>query len=139
MPDGVIYAAVHTHRGDNRVMAAEARPVLGSPEGLGDVLGRSAVSHRVNTAFVGRQNATDRGRDVREARETYRFSKDWQAHEAMTDLTPYSDNFRWCVPTLRVRDENGRWRERSPAPAAGLTDHASTWREWFSRPAVQST
>jgi IS1 family transposase len=138
LPDGMAYATVHKHRENNRVVAVEARQVFGTPEALEDVLAESAASRRVNTSFVERQNATDRGRNARKARKTYRFSKDWQVHEAMTYLTLYSTNFCWCVRTLRRKDEQGRWRERSPALAAGLTDHVWTWEEWFSRPALQS-
>jgi hypothetical protein len=139
LPGDVIYATVHKHRQNNRVIAVQQKQVFGSPEGLEDVLGQSMASHRVNTSFVERQNATDRGRNARKTRKTYRFSKDWQVHEAMTYLTLYSYNFCWCVRTLRVKDERGRWQERSPAVAAKLTGHVWTWKEWFHRPAVQST
>jgi IS1 family transposase len=139
LPEEVIYATVHKHREDNRVIAVEARQVFGSPEALEDPLGESAASHGVNISFVERQNGTDRGRNARKARKTYRFSKDWQVHEAMTYLTLYGYTFCWRVRTLRLKDEQGRWRERSPALAAGLTDHVWTWREWFTRPAVQAT
>ena len=139
LPGGLIYATVHKEREANRVIAVGQRQVFGTPEGLGDLLGESAVSRRVNTSFVGRQNATDRGRNARKSRKTYRFSKDWQVHEAMTYLTLYSYNFCWCIRTLRVKDEQGHWGQRSPALAAKLTDHVWTWREWFNRPAVQST
>lgn len=139
LPDDVIYATVHKHRENGRVVAVEQRQVLGSAEALEDVLGESTASHRVNTSFVERQNGTDRGRNARKARRTYRFSKDWQVHEAMTYLTLYSYNFCWCVRTLRFKDEQGRWQQRSPALAAGLTDHVGTWSEWFNRPAVQSS
>lgn len=138
LPEAVNYATVHKHREGGRVIAVEQRQVFGSPEGLQGVLSKSAVSHRVNTSFLERQNGTDRGRNARKARRTYRFSKDWQVHEAMTYLTLYSYNFCWCVRTLRVKDEHGCWRQQSPALAAGLTDHVWTWREWFKRPAVQS-
>ena len=109
------------------------------PEALEDVLGESAASRRVNTSFVERQNATDRGRNARKARKTYRFSKGWQVHEAMTYLTLSFYNFSWCVRTLRRKDEQGRWRERSPALAAGLIEHVWTWEEWFGRPTIQSS
>lgn len=138
LPDDVIYATVHKHRENGRVIAVEQRQVFGTPEGLEDLLGESTASHRVNTSFIERQNATDRGRNARKARKTYRFSKDWQVHEAMTYLTLYSYNFCWSVRTLRVKNEEGRWQERSPALAAGLTDHVWTWQEWFGRPAVKS-
>jgi IS1 family transposase len=138
LPDDVTYATVHKQRENNRVIAVEQRQVFGAPEGLEGALGESAVSHRVNTSFVERHNGTDRGRNARKARKTYRFSKDWRVHEAMTYLTMYSYNFCWCVRTLRVKDERGRWEERSPALAAGLTDRVWTWKQWFGRPAVQS-
>jgi hypothetical protein len=138
LPGEVVYATVHKHREDGRIIAVEQRRVFGTPEGLEGVLGESTTSHRVNTSFVERQNATDRGRNARKARKTYRFSKDWRVHEAMTYLTFYSYNFCWCVRTLRRKDEQGHWQGRSPALAAGLTDHVWTWPEWFNRPAVQS-
>jgi hypothetical protein len=139
LPGDVVYATVHKRREDGRVIAVEQRQVFGAPEGLEAAPGESAASHRVNTSFVERQNATDRGRNARKARKTYRFSKDWQVHEAMTYLTLYGYNFCWRVRTLRVKDEHGHWRERSPALAARLTDHVWTWQEWFSRPAIQPT
>jgi IS1 family transposase len=138
LPDDLVYATVHKHRENNRVIAVAQELIFGRPEKLEDVLGESAASRRVNTSFIERQNGTDRGRNARKTRKTYRFSKDWQVHEAMTYLTLYSYNFCWRVRTLRVKGENGRWRERSPALAAGLTDHVWTWKEWFGRPAVQS-
>ncbi|MBX6314228.1 MAG: hypothetical protein IRY99_15150 [Isosphaeraceae bacterium] len=138
LPEAVIYATVRKHRENNRVIAVESRQVFGSPEGLEDVLATSAASRGVNISLVERQNATDRGCNARKARRMYRSSKDWQVHEAMTDLTLYGYNFCWCVRTLRIKDQHGRWCERSPALAAGRTDHVWTWREWFTRPAVQS-
>lgn len=138
LSDDLVYATVHKHRENNRVIAVEKKLIFGTTEKLKDVLGESAASCRVNTSFIERQNGTDRGRNARKSRKTYRFSKDWQVHEAMTYLTMYSYNFCWCVRTLRVRNEDGRWWERSPALAAGLTDHVWTWKEWFGRPAVQS-
>ena len=137
LPGGVTYATVHKHREGNRVVAVEQRQIFGSSTGLEAALSGSAASRRVNTSFVERQHGTDRGRNARKARKSYRFSKGWRAHEAMTYLTMYSANFCWGVRTLRVKDEDGRWRDRTPALAAGLTDHVWTWREWFTRPAVQ--
>jgi hypothetical protein len=138
LPGGVTYATVHKHREDNRVVAVAQRQVFGSTERLEGAPGSPAPSRRVNTSFVERQHGTDRGRNARKARRTYRFSKGWRAHEAMTYLTPSSANFCWGVRTLRVKGADGRWRQRSPAVAAKLTDHVWTWHEWFTRPAVQS-
>jgi hypothetical protein len=112
--------------------------VFGSEDELEEALGESCASSVVNTSLVERQDATDRHRNARKSRKTYRFSKDWQVHEAMTNLTLYGYNFCWCVRTSRVKGEDGRWQARTSAVAAGLTDHVWTWREWFTRPAVQA-
>ena len=138
LPEDLVYATVHKHRQGQRVIAVERRLVFGTASTLEAALARSAVSVAVNTSFLERQNGADRGRNARKVRKTYRFSKDYQVHEAMTYLTMYGYNFCWAVRTLRVRDEESRWRRRSPAMAAGLTDHLWTWREWFTRPAVHS-
>ena len=100
-------------------------------------LANSTVSQVVNTALVERHNATDRHRNARKSRRTYRFSKDWRFHEAVTYLTLYSTNFCWPVRTLADRDERVHRRERSPAMAAGLADHVWSIAEWLARPAVQ--
>jgi hypothetical protein len=57
---------------------------------------------------VERENGTDRHRNARKARETYRSSKDWWIHEAVTYLTMYAYNVCWPVRTLRVKDDQGR-------------------------------
>ena len=72
---------------------------------------------------------TDRHRNARKSRKTYRFSKDWRMHEAMTYFTLYRYNFCWPVRTLRragrrtARGGSGprRWRP-------GLTDHVWSLR-----------
>ncbi len=70
-------------------------------------------------------------------RKTYRFSKDWRMHEAMTNLTMYSYNFCWPVRTLRERTPGGARRKRTPAMAAGLADHVWSLQEWLTFPAVR--
>jgi hypothetical protein len=97
-------------------------------------LGMSRVSRAINVAFVERQNGTDRHRD---ARKSYRFSKDRLFHEAVTYVTLYAYNFCWPVRMLVVRDKRGHRQPRSPAVAAGLADHVWTMDEWFSMPAVR--
>ena len=140
LPAGLTYATVHKEREDDRVVAVERRLIFGTEGGLEAALGASAVSRAVNTSFVERQHGTDRGRNARKARKarkTYRFSKDWRVHEAMSYFTLYRYNFGWAVRTSRQRDERGRWQRRTPAMAAGLSDHIWSLREWIGFPAVQ--
>ena len=134
---GLNYATVHKSRNKGRVVKVELRVVFGTEGGVRAAIEASTVSNAINTAFVERQNATDRNRNARKARKTYCFSKDWQIHQAVTHFTLYTYNFCWPVRTLRVPDAPGRWLERTPAMAAGLADHVWPLGEWLTLPAVQ--
>jgi IS1 family transposase len=136
-PPGLNYAVVTKRREKGRVVEVGTRVVFGAVAAVLLALGMSQVSRTINTAFVERQNGTDRHRNARKARKTYRFSKDWRYHEAVTYLSLYSYNFCWPVRTLALKDDKGRRVERSPAMAAGLTDHVWSMSEWLSRPAVR--
>jgi len=58
-------------------------------------------------------------------------------HEAMTWFTMYSYNFCWPVRTLASIDGLGVRHPRTPAMAAGLSDHVWTLREWIAMPVRQ--
>jgi IS1 family transposase len=139
VPPSLCYATVHKEREDGRVVAVEQKQVFGTAEALETALDESSASQTVNTSFVERHHGTDRGRNARKSRKTYRFSKDWEVHEAMTYFTMYSYNFCWPVRTLRIRNEEGVWQPRTPAMAAGLADHVWSLEEWLAFPAFQST
>jgi IS1 family transposase len=136
-PKGLKYATVHKTRENNRVVKVDQRVVYGTGAAVLAALAVSLVSAAVNTVFVERSNGSDRHRNSRKVRKTYRFSKDWEVHEAVTYFTLYSANFCCPVRTLRERSEEGPWRPRSPAMAAGLTDHIWSIAEWLSYPSVQ--
>jgi hypothetical protein len=136
-PVGLVYAVVEKTRAKGRVVAIATRVVFGTMAIVMAALGMSAVSRAINTSFVERQNGTDRHRNARKARKTYRFSKDWRYHESVTYLTMYVYNFCWPVRTLRIKDDGGRWQRRSPAMAAGLADHVWSISEWLTFPAVR--
>jgi IS1 family transposase len=136
-PSGLIYAVVEKVREKGRVESIATRVVFGTMAAVVGALGMSKASRSINTSFVERQNGTDRHRNARKARKTYRFSKDWRHHESVTYLTMYVYNFCWPVRTLRVKDERGQWRQRSPAMAAGLADHVWSISEWLAFPSVR--
>ena len=136
-PPGLTYATVTKRREKGRVVEIGTRVVFGTIAAVLAALGVSKVSRAINTAFLERENATDRHRDARKARKTYRFSKDWRFHEAVTYLTLYVYNFCWQVRTLTVQDDHGRRVRRTPAMAAGLTGHTWSMREWMTFPALQ--
>ena len=136
-PPELQYATVHKTREQGRVVKVDFRVIFGTVVGVLAALAQSLVSKAVNTAFIERQNGTDRNRNARKVRKSYCFSKNWDVHEAVTYFTLYSYNFCWPVRTLRVRGADGHWRQRTPAMAAGLADHIWTLSEWLTFPGVQ--
>ncbi|NOY71554.1 MAG: hypothetical protein GXP14_04135 [Gammaproteobacteria bacterium] len=104
---------------------------------LAGYLKRSKVSHTVNTSFVERQNGTDRGQNSRKRRQTYGFSKKLDVHHAMTYFTLYRYNFCWPVRTLVIHN-GSKIRKRTPAMAAGLTDHIWSIEEWVTYPMIMN-
>ncbi len=137
MPPAVTYATVHKVRENNRVVRVDTRLVFGTWLAVAVALVASVVSRVVNTCFVERHNGTDRNRCSRKVRKSYAFSKDWDVHRAATEFSYFSYNFCWPVRTLREQDSEGRWRPRTPAMVAGLTDHVWPLSEWLAFPAVQ--
>jgi len=135
VPDWLVYATVHKTRENNRVVKVEARLVFGTLLSLAAALVWAVVGC-VSTAFIERSNGTDRGRNSRKARKTYRFSKDWDVHRAMTAFTLYSANYCWAVRTLREETAPKRYRQRTAAMAAGLTDHVWSLKEWLLFPST---
>src|SRR4030042_1606102 len=138
-PPQLKYATVHKTRRKGRVIKVDLRVVFGTQVEVAAAIEASAVSKTINTAFVERHNGTDRNRNARKVRKSYCFSKDWDIHNGMTYFTMYSYNFCWPVRTLRVKGSNGRWLRRTPAMAAGWTDHIWSLHEWLTFPAFQSS
>jgi hypothetical protein len=134
-PEGLLYATLHKTRRKGRVVKVEPRLQFGTEARLEAALAASPVSTAVNTSFIERHNGTDRHRNSRKVRKTYRFSKDWAVHEAGTYLSMYTYNFCWAVRTLREQIGPHRYRARTPAMAAHLTDHVWPLEEWLTYPA----
>jgi hypothetical protein len=138
------YVTARKHREAGRVVRVDKSIVFGTRKTVAAALRRSTASRTVNTSFLERHNATDRHRNARKARRTYRFSKDWLVHQLVGYFTLYTYNFCWPVRTLAARvtrpgDAQRRPRvrrrePRTPAMAAGLADHVWTLREWLDQP-----
>ena len=135
VPAELCYATVRKRREKGRVVEVVQTLVFGTLYLLGVLLKRSTVSTTINTSFVERQNGTDRHQNSRKHRKTYGFSKNLAMHRAASYFIGYSYNFCWPVRTLRVRDGVGPWQSRTPAMAAGLSDHVWTTKEWITYPA----
>ena len=136
LPGDLCYATVCKTREKGRVVHVARTVVFGTLALVTSLLSRLQGNQRtINTSFVERRNGTDRGQNARKTRKSYRFSKDWDLHNAATYFICYSYNFCWPVRTLRVPRDDGSWRPRTPAMAAGLASHVWTLQEWLTYPA----
>ena len=135
VPSDLCYATVRKRREKGRVVEVVRTVVFGTLCLLDALLRRSTASTTINTSFVERNNGTDRHQNSRKRRKTYGFSKDLAMHRAASYFIGYSYNFCWPVRTLRVREGDGPWRARTPAMAAGLSDHVWSTKEWVTYPA----
>ena len=86
--------------------------------GRGAGAARRRAGRSTRRSWSGRTGRTATATPGRPARR-YRFSKDWRCIEAVTYFTLYSYNFCWPVRTLRIKDEDGRWRRRTPGDGGG--------------------
>ena len=135
-PVEITYATVHKEKEGGRVVAVTRQVVLGSAEQAQQTLHESGQSQTLNTSFVERYHGTQRQFNARKKRKAYTFSKELSCHAACTWLVVVWYNFGWCVRTLRekVQEEPPRYHYRTPAMAAGLTDHAWTMHELLGYP-----
>jgi IS1 family transposase len=133
VPTELCYATVKKTRKRGRVVRVEREIVYGSQSVLSERLARSLVSKSINTSYVERNNATDRGKNARKRRKTYCFSRCIELHDAVTYFTTFSYNFCWPVRTLRTRFPQHEG-PTTPAMAAGLADHVWSLGEWASFP-----
>jgi hypothetical protein len=91
-------------------------------EDLEAALKASASSGEINTAFVERQNGTDRTFNARKRRKTYEFSKDLVVHIAVAWWVTLCYNFHHLHRSLRVPLGGGKYLHRTPAMTAGIVD-----------------
>ncbi len=130
VPADLCYATVRKRREKGRVVEVVRALVFGTLY----LLGRSSASTTINTSFVERNNGTDRHQNSRKRRKTCAFSKDLAMYRAASYSIGFSYNFCWPVRTLRGREGEGPWQARTPAMAAGLSDHVWDTRKWVTYP-----
>ena len=121
-PKGAVYATVNKTYTKGKVSAVDRKLVYGTEQELARALDASSCSDEVNTAFVERQNGTDRCYNARKARKTLQFSKDLIVHAAVTWWVMFCYNFHHLHRGLRQRLADGAYRPRTPAMAAGLAE-----------------
>lgn len=112
------YMQVVKQRENGRVIGTETRVIYGNQWLTPVLLGE-------HTAYVERTNLTTRHMNGRLVRKTLGFSKKRDMLDAACIWEDVVYNFARHVKTLRleVNQDGRRWRYRSPAMAAGITDH----------------
>jgi len=134
--EGLEYAIVHKEREKGRVVSVTTKVVYGREQ---NILARLAqLGQTINTSYVERINLTLRLMVSRLHRKTLCFSKKRVYLEYHLHLTLAYYHFARRHASLRVQLSeplptrgNGspkKWQQRTPAMAAGLTNHA-----WFMR------
>jgi hypothetical protein len=135
LPADPCYATARERREKGHVVEVVRTVVFGTWASLRARPDRSTVSATIDTSFVARHDGADRPQGSRTRRKTCGCSEESGLHQAASYFIGSGDNFRRPVRTLRTPGEDGRWRPRTPAMAAGLTDHPRSLWEWITYPA----
>lgn len=131
---GLCYAQVIKRYEARRVVAVERRVKYGDLEQVEGLRHRAHSEGVLNTAFIERLNATFRQRLTSLVRRTRALARRDRTIEAGMWLVGTLYNFCTAHESLRVRRamSRARWQERTPAMAAGITDHRWSVKELLS-------
>jgi hypothetical protein len=117
------YLQMVKQRENGRVMGIKAKTIYGA-EDEREVLEKLSGG---STSYVERTNLTSRHMNGRLVRKTLGYSKELKMLRASSIWEDMVYNLGRALKTLRVEspesDGQRRWMGRSPAMAAGLTDH----------------
>jgi transposase-like protein len=129
---GLLLGQVVKQYAKRRVVGVSRRVVRGTAEAIGAALAATAGGTGINTAYVERLNATLRSKLVPLVRRGRALAHREATLIAGLYLVGTADNFCWVHASLRQPAPPGaplKWRERTPAMAAGLTGHCWTMSE----------
>src|SRR3990172_2616764 len=132
---GLLLGQVVKQYAQRRVVSVKRRVVRGTPEAITGVLGTTGTGHDINTAFIERLNATFRNCLAPLVRRGRALAHKEAVLRAGMYLVGCAYNFCWYHESLRQPALEGasyRWQARTPAMAAGLTDHRWTMLELLS-------
>jgi hypothetical protein len=113
------YLQMVKQRRKGRVMGVKAKTIYGEEREVLKLLGAS-------TSYVERTNLTSRHMNGRLVRKTLGYSKELEMLRASSIWEDALYNLGRALKSLRTENPRAgkrRWKRRSPAMAAGLTDH----------------
>jgi transposase-like protein len=129
---GFQLAQVVNHSTKRQVTSVTQRVVQGTSAGIHAVLGATRTGVMITTAYIERLNATfrsrlscltRRGRAI--ARTQVLVSGGMWLVGGSYNFCTYHASLRECAPSGATK----KWKERTPAMAAGLSDHCWTLKE----------
>ena len=129
---GLLLGQVVKRSAKRRVVGVTTRAVRGSMEAILATLTATGGGSQINTAYIERLNATFRSRLAPLVRRGRALARTEALLTAGMWLVGGAYNFCWEHDSLRLAAPVGatrKWLGRTPAMAAGLTDHRWTMRE----------
>ncbi len=135
--DGLLIGQAIKRSAQRRVTGVVRRIRRGTPEAVAAALKRTGGGTVITTACIERLNATFRSCLVLLVRRGRALARTEARLTAGLWLVGCADNFCWCHASLRQAAPPGtgrKWLERTPAMAAGLTDHPWTMAELLHYP-----
>jgi hypothetical protein len=132
LPDGFLLGQVVKPYTQRRVTGVVQRVKQGTAAAIAAVLAATPGGTTINTASIERLNATFRAHLAPRVRRGRAIARTEALLTAGMWLVGCAYNFCWYHDSLRQLSPAGagpKWREHTPAMAAGLTDHPWTMRE----------
>jgi transposase-like protein len=129
---GLLLGQVIKRYVQRRVVSVERRVVWGTEAAIAAVLATTHSGTGIHTAYIERLNATFRASLAPLVRRGRAIAHTEAILTAGMWLVGCAYNFCWLHQSLRVAAPAGapwKWQERTPAMAAGLTEHRWTMRE----------
>ena len=129
---GLLLGQVVKRYAKRRVAEVEQRVVQGTARAVGAVLAATGTGASINTAYIERLNATFRARLAPLVRRGRALARTETTLAAGMYLVGGAYNFCRAHASLRLAAPPGaraKWEGRTPAMAAGLTDHRWTMDE----------
>src|SRR5512143_1725399 len=134
---GLLLGQVIKHHSGRRLVSITQCVVLGTAQAIAAVLAATGTGARINTSYIERLNATFRSALCPLVRRGRAIVRGEVVLTGWMYLVGCAYNFCWSHDSLRVAAPPGgrlKWRDRTPAMAAGLTDHQWTMHEFLSNP-----
>jgi hypothetical protein len=133
LPGGVWLAQVIKSYSGRRLKAVLRRVLWGSREQVEGQLQKTGTGNQINTSYIERLNATFRASLAALVRRGRALAGGEEALGKGMYLAGSVYNFCEAHRSLRVRPEPGaKWQPRTPAMAAGWTDHVWPVQELLS-------